>query len=167
MNEVGREKLGNYEKAAREIGVNLEVSLDDSGCPSRVDKDAIVWVVEQILKNALEVSEKGQKIYLRSHRGGTFCRLEIQDEGPGIRPEHLPSIFKPFFTTKEMGKGLALAACRKMLRDMGGDIEVTSEWDQGTTFIVKIPREYSGKPLAADPVASVIRGEQAKRIFRE
>ncbi len=166
MNEVIREKFEDYQKGARQIGVNLVRSLDESGCPSQVDKKAIGWVLEQIIKNALEVSEKGQTIHLRSRRSGNYCTLEIQDEGPGIKPEHLPSIFKPFFTTKEMGKGLALAACRKILRDMGGDIEVASDWGHGATFTITIPREYSGKPLAADPVATVIRGEKVERIYK-
>lgn len=166
MNEVIREKFENYEKGARKIEVNLETSLDESGCPSSVDKKAIGWVLEQIIKNALEFSDKGQTIHLRSRRSGNFCSVEIQDEGPGIKPEHLPSIFKPFFTTKEMGKGLALAACRKILRDMGGDIQVASEWGHGAIFTITIPREYSGKPLAADPVATVIRGEKVERIYK-
>ncbi len=166
MNEVIREKFEDYQKGARQIGVNLVRSLDESGCPSQVDKKAIGWVLEQIIKNALEVSEKGQTIHLRSRRSGNYCTLEIQDEGPGIKPEHLPSIFKPFFTTKEMGKGLALAACRKILRDMGGDLEVASDWGHGAIFTITIPREYSGKPLAADPVATVIRGEKVERIYK-
>jgi signal transduction histidine kinase len=166
MNEVISEKFEHYEKGARKIGVNLEISLDESGCPSSVDKKAIGWVLEQIIKNGLEVSDKGQKIHLRSRRSGNYCTVEIQDEGPGIEPEHLPSIFKPFFTTKEMGKGLALAACRKILRDMGGDIQVASECGHGATFTISIPREYSGKPLAADPVAKVIRGEKVERIYK-
>ena len=166
MNEVIREKFEHYGKGARKIEVNLETSLDESGCPSSVDKKAIGWVLEQIIKNALEVSDKGKTIHLRSRRSGNYCSVEIKDEGPGIKPEHLPSIFKPFFTTKEMGKGLALAACRKILRDMGGDIQVASEWGHGAIFTITIPREYSGKPLASDPVAAVIRGERVERIYK-
>ena len=166
MNEVIREKFESYEKGARKIGVHLETSLDEGGCPSSVDKTSIGWVLEQIIKNALEVSDKGQTIHLRSRRSGNFCSVEIQDEGPGIKPEHLSRICKPFFTTKEMGKGLALAACRKILRDMGGDIQVASEWGHGAIFTITIPREYSGKPLAADSVATVIRGEKVERIYK-
>jgi C4-dicarboxylate-specific signal transduction histidine kinase len=61
--------------------------------------------------------------------------LEIEDEGSGIKPEHMPSIFKPFFTTKKMGQGLALAGCRKSLIDMGGVIEVASEYGKGAAFV--------------------------------
>jgi signal transduction histidine kinase len=167
MNEVITNKLEHYKRAAKKVGVNLETSLDESGCPSIVDKEAIGWVLGQIMKNALQVSDEGQTIQVRSRRSGNFCTVEIEDEGPGIKPEHLPKIFMPFFSTKETGQGLALAACRKTMRDMGGDIQVTSEWGHGATFIITIPREYSGKPLAADPVDTIIRGEKIERLYRE
>ena len=93
--------------------------------------------------------------------------MEIEDEGSGIKPEHLPNIFKPFFTTKEKGQGLALASCRKSLLDMGGVIEVASEYGKGAAFILTIPREYSGKLLAVDPVTSVIQGQKVERIYKD
>ena len=68
---------------------------------------------------------------------------------------------------KETGQGLALASCRKSLLDMGGDIEVASVYGKGATFILTIPREYSGKPLAADPIATVVNGEKVRRVYRE
>jgi signal transduction histidine kinase len=167
MNEVIREKLKDHERAANRGGVNLAISLDQGGCPSMVDKKAIGRILETIITNGLEVSDKGQTIHVRSLRSGNFCTIEIEDQGPGIKPEHLPNMFKPFFTTKKSGQGLALAAARKILRDMGGDIQVASEWGHGATFTITIPREYSGKPLAEDPVATVIRGEKVERIYRE
>jgi signal transduction histidine kinase len=167
INEVIREKLEDQRKAASKVGVTFELNLDEVGCPSMVDNKAIGRVLETIITNGLEVSDRGQTIHVRSQRSGRFCTIEIEDEGPGIKPEHLPNIFKPFFTTKKTGQGLALAAARKVLRDMGGDIEVKSKWGRGATFTMTVPREYSGKPLAADPIQTVIRGEKVERIYRE
>ena len=167
MNEVIREKLQHLKRAANKVGVNLEISLDEGGCPSMVDEHAIGRVLETIIRNGLEVSDRGQTIHVRSRRSGSFCTIEIEDEGPGIKPEHLSNIFKPFFTTKKTGQGLALAAARKSLRDMGGDIQVASYLGHSATFTLTIPREYSGKPLAADPIQTVIREEKVERIYRE
>ena len=66
-----------------------------------------------------------------------------------------------------MGQGLALASCRKSLLDMGGDLGVVSTYGVGATFALIIPREYSGKPLAADPIATVIKGEKVRSVYRE
>jgi signal transduction histidine kinase len=110
---------------------------------------------------------RGSAIYVRSQRHGDHCRLEIEDDGPGIKPEHMPNIFKPFFTTKKNGQGLALVGCLKSLRDLGGDIKVKSEYGKGATFIITVPREYSGRPLAVDPVETVIHGQKVERIYKD
>ncbi|MBW1979886.1 MAG: histidine kinase [Deltaproteobacteria bacterium] len=141
LNEIIRQRLEQHLDAAREADVRLESVLDDSGCPSMVDANRIGWVLDTLIKNALEVSEPGQTIWIRSHRGGSHCRVEIEDQGQGIRPEHVGKIFTPFFTTKAKGTGLGLAACKKILRDLGGNITVTSTLGKGATFVVSIPRE--------------------------
>jgi len=156
LNIIIREKLNEYNETAKKTGVKLEAKLDDNGCPSEVNIEKIGRVLDQIMQNALEVSGAGKTIQIRSQRKGSYCTLEIEDEGPGIRPEHLPKMFTPFFTTKKMGQGLALASCRKVLRDMGCDIHAASEGGKGATFTVTIPRESSGKPFTVDPLATVI-----------
>jgi signal transduction histidine kinase len=64
--------------------------------------------------------------------------VEVQDNGPGIAPEHLPRIFEPFFTTKPMGEGtgLGLSICHGIIAALGGSITVESTLGQGTTFRV-------------------------------
>jgi signal transduction histidine kinase len=167
LNMIIREKLAYHRKAADKSGVNLEENLDDKGCPSQVNMETIGWVFDQIIKNALDVSSQGKSIRIRSCRKGDHCEVIIADEGPGIKPEHLPNIFKPFFTTKETGQGLALAGCRKILSDLGGDIKIDSKWGAGAAFTLVIPRNYSGKPLSVDPIETVIRGEKVERLYRE
>jgi signal transduction histidine kinase len=167
FNRIIRQRLEQHRKTAHKNGVNLHDDLDEKGCPSQVNMETIGWVFDQIIKNALEVSSKGQSIHIRSSRNGGHCEFIIADQGPGIKPEHLPNVFKPFFTTKKTGQGLALAGCRKILCDLGGDIQVESKWGEGTTFTIVIPREYSGKPLAVDPIETVIRGQKVQRIYRE
>jgi signal transduction histidine kinase len=167
INETILKRIDHHQKLAQKNGITIEANLDDNRCPSRVNIHTVGRAIDKIIKNALEASERGNTIFVRSERHGDNCRVEIKDEGPGIKPEHLPNIFKPFFTTKEMGQGLALVSCRRSLRDMGGDIEVKSEYGQGAKFIVTVPREYSGKPLAADPIATVIKGEKVEGIYRD
>ena len=167
LNEIVLQRLEHHQKNAKKIGVKFEAQLDEGGCPSRVNTETIEWIIDQIILNALDVSSKGDTLRIRSERHGNNCRLEIEDVGPGIKPEHMSSIFKPFFTTKNMGQGLALASCRKSLLDMGGDIEVISEYGKGATFILTVPRKYSGKTLAADPIATVVKGEKVRSVYRE
>jgi signal transduction histidine kinase len=67
--------------------------------------------------------------------------VEIVDTGSGILPENLPRLFTPFFSTKPLGtgSGLGLAICRRIVRELGGEIDVRSQAGQGTTVVVTIP----------------------------
>jgi PAS domain S-box-containing protein len=67
-----------------------------------------------------------------------FC-VHISDNGPGIAPENLPVVFDPFFTTKEVGKGMGLAICHKLMEENNGNIDIVSERGRGTTVIIEIP----------------------------
>jgi signal transduction histidine kinase len=167
LNSIIRKKLEHSKKSADRSDVNLEADLDEKGCPSQVNIKTIGWVIDQIIKNALEVSSKGQTIRIHSLRNGDHCEIIISDEGSGIKPEHLTNIFKPFFTTKKEGQGLALAGCRKIMSDIGGDIQVDSKWGEGAAFKLVVPRDYSGKPLAVNPIETIIQGEKVERLYRE
>jgi signal transduction histidine kinase len=145
LNDIIRERVKGHRALANRHGVSLKTDLDAEGCPSRVDAEIISRVLDRIIQNALEVSSPGQAIHIRSTRKGDHCEVTIADEGPGIKPEHLSKIFKPFFTTKEKGEGLALSSSQKILREMGGEIQVSSQYGKGATFTVIAPREYSAK----------------------
>src|SRR5215831_10127131 len=65
--------------------------------------------------------------------------LLVQDNGPGIAPELLEKIWRPFFTTKTAGIGLGLAIVRRIVWEHGGDIACTSAEGQGTGFHIVLP----------------------------
>jgi len=67
--------------------------------------------------------------------------VRFSDNGPGIAPDILENIFIPFFTTKAKGSGLGLSVCQRMLRDAGGDIEVSSRKGHGSIFTVVLPAQ--------------------------
>jgi two-component system NtrC family sensor kinase len=68
-------------------------------------------------------------------------KIEIADTGSGIEEEHLKKIFDSFFTTKDSvkGVGLGLSVCYGFIKDHGGDIDVKSKVDSGTTFTITFP----------------------------
>jgi signal transduction histidine kinase len=74
--------------------------------------------------------------------GGTAAQwLTFRDNGPGIAPEALAKIFFPFFTTKEAGTGLGLTVVQKIIAQHHGTVEVRSQVNEGTEFIVALPLE--------------------------
>ena len=75
--------------------------------------------------------------------------ISVIDRGSGIKPEHLESIFNPFFTTKAEGVGLGLAIVSKIVDQHGGKMTVESEAGKGSVFRIYLPLQPPG--IAADP----------------
>lgn len=92
--------------------------------------------------------------------------VEISDTGAGIKPEDVPNLFTPFFTTKPpgIGTGLGLPICQRIITQLGGTITVESELGKGTTFRVTIPAAPGERPslqassLPVSAPSSVRRG---------
>ena len=80
----------------------------------------------------------------------SWLKIDIRDNGSGIKPEQLPNIFDPFFTTKEPGKGtgLGLAVSYTIIEKMGGALSARSTPHQGTVFTVKLPLSIESQPEA-------------------
>ena len=92
--------------------------------------------------NAIQAMPEGGDIHLRALQDSEkYIKVEIQDTGPGIKPENLEHIFEPFYTTKAVGRGtgLGLAVTYSLLEKHGGHIEVHSEVNVGTTFSIYLP----------------------------
>ncbi len=111
--------------------------------------------------NALDAMPHGGQLKLEAHpqvttinrvdrRGRTFpiqkksalyAEVFLSDTGIGIKPEAMPSIFNPFFTTKPQGAGLGLSICYRIITEHDGEIQVDSEENKGTTFKLLLPTE--------------------------
>lgn len=74
-----------------------------------------------------------------------WVEIGFRDTGQGIAPEHLPKVFEPYFTTKEVGIGLGLALTKQILEEHGGRIEISSEPGKGTLVRLQLP---AGVPTA-------------------
>src|SRR5262249_10184538 len=97
-----------------------------------------------ILNAAQALDEAGGKrngVRIVTYDRGESVMVEIEDNGPGIPPDVLPRIFDSFFTTKPrgIGTGLGLPISQGIVRSLGGEISVESEWGQGATFRIRLP----------------------------
>jgi signal transduction histidine kinase/ActR/RegA family two-component response regulator len=85
---------------------------------------------------------------------GEWIRIRVADTGAGIPPDVLPHIFEPFFTTKApLGSGLGLAQVHGIVAQHEGVIDVMSQPDQGTTFIIYLPAHRVKKDVPSTPAA--------------
>jgi len=137
---------------AKRRSVEIDVDVDSTG-EAAVDAGQLQQVVTNLVMNAIQASNEGGRVSVSVREmteappadiGGPrrdgVC-IKVEDEGAGIRPEHLPHIFEPFFTTKEVGEGtgLGLAVSYGIVRDHGGWISVRSKVGVGSTFAAFLP----------------------------
>jgi signal transduction histidine kinase len=95
-----------------------------------------------LLLNGVQACQPGGTVTARTRQEtGTGVVVEVEDNGSGIWPEHLPRLFEPFFTTRPVGegRGLGLAVSFGIVREHGGTIEVESAVGRGSTFRVRLP----------------------------
>jgi signal transduction histidine kinase len=111
------------------------------------DSDQIHQVLLNLLLNAVQAIEGPGSIKVQIQSEDDFAAISVTDTGRGIPPEHLPNIFRPFYTTKGNGTGLGLSLARRIVEEHRGRIEVTSEVGRGTIFRVLLPLQ-TGPVLA-------------------
>ncbi len=141
LNQLLESTYKKYMQQAKKAGVELILQADPAGCPSMIASESLSRVLDSLVKNAIEASEHGKKIHLRSKRGGDSSVIDIKDEGKGVSVPDREKLFTPFFTTKPHGNGLALAAGRKVLREHGGELVYLPGDTEGATFRMIVPRE--------------------------
>jgi len=103
-------------------------------------------VLLNLIKNGIDAVKADGHIWISARHIGVSTGLDeveilIEDDGPGIDPEHVKRIFDPFFTTKDVGKGsgLGLFIVHDIVEWHGGTITVDSRPGLGTTFIIWLP----------------------------
>lgn len=138
--------------------VKVEIQCSEPGLRIRADGRQAEQVLINLLRNAVEAvaGSPAPRIELRGHRNEQGRVLvQVADNGPGIAPEHLDSIFVPFFTTKRNGSGVGLSISRQLMRVNHGAISVRSEPGQGASFTLRFqPAGEVGGAPATDRGAS-------------
>ena len=126
---------------------SLEIirEIEDKDYWVRTDRDAIEQVILNLLDNALKYAGQGSYVkFVLAQGNDNQVILKICDDGPGIPAEKKEKIFEKFFrldnslTAAQPGSGLGLSICRQILRDLGGDLHIESQRQNGCCFAARI-----------------------------
>jgi signal transduction histidine kinase len=140
-------------EAARQVVVDLEVQIEDTGAMVRIgalptisaDELQIRQLLQNLLSNALKFQGKGTtpQVAIDAVMGDDSVQLTVRDNGIGFDPRYSLRIFRVFERlngrTEYPGTGIGLALCRKIVERHGGKIVAESEVDVGSTFTVTLP----------------------------
>lgn len=153
------------ERALHGSAVRADYIVPDGLWHVLADKDQISQAIQNLVINAIQAMPNGGALLLtfsnetiragdkKSLEPGRYVKITLADSGEGIRPEVLPRIFDPYFTTRRTGSGLGLATVYSILKRHAGGIEVDSRVGHGTTFTLWLPATDAVLPDAAiEPV---------------
>jgi FixJ family two-component response regulator/signal transduction histidine kinase len=148
--------------------IRVEAALD-TPCWVMADRAQIEHLALNLMLNAAAAmaSRPRDERVLRvsaARTGDAHVVAAVCDSGTGIAPEHLDSVFEPFWTTRKEGLGLGLAICRSIAQAHGGTISVEPNRDRGVTFRFAVPAHASdGDGHVASVAAGQVRRELAAR----
>ena len=124
-------------------GIQLSLGVAEDLPAVTVDPHKIVWVLVNLLANAMRYTKEGGHISLQAERVGNQVHLSVTDDGEGIPLEMQPRIFDKFVQVKPSdsggGSGLGLAICKEVVKAHKGAIWLDSTPGQGSTFTFTMP----------------------------
>ena len=156
--EAGHARVGNQKVELEELLRRAEIIVRPMALDKEIrlvvdpvepvvletDPDKLLQVLLNLLSNAIKFTERGQ-VRVRARADGRSVLMEVADTGIGLTPEQRAHVFDPFWQAEEPitrragGTGLGLTITRRLLDLLGGQIEVESEVDRGSTFRVRVP----------------------------
>jgi two-component system phosphate regulon sensor histidine kinase PhoR len=143
--DVAAEVAASFDERARRKGIRLTVR--DLGAPV-VESDAqrVGRIAANLVENAVKYTPEGGAVSVATHAGPAGeALLTIEDDGPGIAPEHLPRLFERFYrvdkarSRDEGGTGLGLAIVKHLAESLGARVHVASEVGRGTRVTLTVP----------------------------
>jgi len=103
-----------------------------------------------LVKNGIEAmvndteSTRAKTLRVEGREDGEWVVIQVEDTGPGIKPEHINKLFQVYFSTKgSAGTGMGLFLAQEVMKAHGGTIDIKSSYGKGTIFIVRLPA-YQG-----------------------
>jgi len=141
LNKVIRETLTLLEHQLSKASVEVKLAFDESLPRIKGNPGKLQQVFLNLFLNARDAMESGGVLAVTTSSADGLVKVVVGDSGAGIVRENLERIFDPFFTTKmaKKGTGLGLSVSYGIVREHGGNIEVSSELGAGTRFQLSFP----------------------------
>jgi signal transduction histidine kinase len=139
--------IAMVEREARDVSIHKNYAPEIP--PFSFDPELLERVVYNLVLNAAQATPAGGTVTIKARAAAGTVEIAVIDRGAGIDPQHIETIFNPFFTTKPDGVGLGLAIVAKIVDEHGGKITVESEPKKGSIFRVLLPMERPALTPAA------------------
>lgn len=148
--DASRSVIGLVESSFAQKGVGLSLAtegVDEGVLMLPLDRDQWKQVLLNLLDNALKYTQAGDEVTVTIRQTDRVAEIAVADTGEGIAAEDLPNVFERFYRADKSrsrstgGAGIGLAIVKRYVQAHGGTITVESRLGEGTTFVVRLPRE--------------------------
>ncbi|MDH3567195.1 MAG: ATP-binding protein, partial [Desulfobacteraceae bacterium] len=142
INDLVKELVALSEQRAKYSKITIHTNLGNNLPITYLAQSEMQQILLNLINNSVDAMEKnGGELTITTYSEEDSIGIKVSDNGPGIPESNLSRIFEPFFTTKPVGKGtgLGLSICYGIIQKLGGQIEVESVIDSGTTFHIRLP----------------------------
>ncbi|HEX7036885.1 MAG TPA: PAS domain S-box protein [Pseudomonadales bacterium] len=149
LNLLLKELVKLAEGDARIHDVTITFDLADNLPMVYCDAIQIQQVALNLIRNAIDAMkdinlERGNAMSILSRAIGDHVEVAVSDQGPGVAPDQVKLLFKPFHTTKKDGMGMGLSICRTIIAEHGGELSFRNNPDGGATFYFTLPIPQAG-----------------------
>jgi len=120
-------------------GIRLVLELEAGVAQAKANPEVIKQCLINLVKNAVEAMPDGGILTIATGMTRDYATLTVTDTGVGISAKIRDKVFSPFFSTKGKGSGLGLAMTRKILDEIGGEVDLTSKEEEGTAITLLLP----------------------------
>ena len=161
-----KETLNLLKQEIQNRNIDVEIECPEAVPKIRVDRNQIKQAFFNVIRNAFQAMPDGGLFRIVLYGSDGFLAVSFRDTGSGIKPEDFGRIFDPYYTTKTGGSGLGLMIVRRIVQDHGGQIEVVSKPDTGTSLTILLPlAERRVRLLPVSSSAKRIRGNGKSETY--
>ncbi len=145
--EIDLKRIIDEVVSNRRIPGNIQAFIKVEKNAERIVADSayVQRILSNLVNNAVQAMPNGGKLTVHSYCEGKDNVITVEDTGVGIPEEAKSKLFTPLFTTKPKGQGFGLAVVKRMTEALGGTVTFESQADNGTKFIVRLPKRTNGK----------------------
>ncbi len=123
------------------VDIRLKMPTGNTPMPVYADRNQLVRVFNNLIKNAIQSYDKGETAIIEVHceSKDSLYKVKIADQGCGIPDSQQQNIFNPYFTTKAKGMGLGLSMVKSIIESFGGSVWFSSKEGEGSVFVFTLP----------------------------
>jgi two-component system, sensor histidine kinase and response regulator len=134
-----------YKQLPSAANISINADLAPETAQVRGDSVSLQMLISNLVSNAVKYNKPGGSVKVRTHKDGSWIKLEVSDTGLGLSPDVRSHLFEEFYRAKTPetqnipGTGLGLVICKRIVDELGGSIDVDSKKDEYTVFTVRLP----------------------------